>query len=363
MDLRRIGIALDFWYPVARAGDVSPGKTHGVELAGEPIALFRTARGEVHALEDRCTHRQMPLRLGVVDGEVLRCGYHAWCYRTDGCLAGVPYAPRGAQLPRGARSYPCREHAGHVFVFPGTPERARDVPLPEVALWGSPDYRPMLFEREVRCHYTFMHENLLDMNHQFLHRRLLGRVKPSLEGYERGATWVRARYRFEHAGGRKHRGADLLAAAAARSAPADGKGDILTIETRYPYQTLTLERSGARAPSFALFAAYVPVDGEQRRNRSFGILMIRKPRVPGLLFLMWPFIRHFTESVFAEDRAAVEAEQEAWDRQGEDRNHEVFPLILELRDVLARNGAAQVLREAHGVRVPSLESSVSTRGK
>jgi hypothetical protein len=35
---------------------------------------------------------------------------------------------------------------------------------------------------------------------------------------------------------------------------------------------------------------------------------------------------------------AVEAEQRAWDEQGEDHNHEVFPLILDLRDVLRDNG-------------------------
>jgi hypothetical protein len=35
---------------------------------------------------------------------------------------------------------------------------------------------------------------------------------------------------------------------------------------------------------------------------------------------------------------AVEAEQRAWDEQGEDRNNEVFPLILDVRDVLRSNG-------------------------
>ncbi|HEV3290458.1 MAG TPA: hypothetical protein VG123_15840, partial [Streptosporangiaceae bacterium] len=52
----------------------------------------------------------------------------------------------------------------------------------------------------------------------------------------------------------------------------------------------------------------------------------------------WPFIRRFTERVFAEDRMAVEAEQRAWDEQGRDRNHEVFPLILDVRHVLRSNG-------------------------
>ena len=49
-------------------------------------------------------------------------------------------------------------------------------------------------------------------------------------------------------------------------------------------------------------------------------------------------VRRFTERVFAEDRMAVEAEQRAWDDQGEDLNREVFPLILDVRDVLRGNG-------------------------
>ncbi len=34
----------------------------------------------------------------------------------------------------------------------------------------------------------------------------------------------------------------------------------------------------------------------------------------------------------------VEAEQRAWNEQGKDRNHEVFPLILDVRYVLRTNG-------------------------
>jgi hypothetical protein len=52
----------------------------------------------------------------------------------------------------------------------------------------------------------------------------------------------------------------------------------------------------------------------------------------------WPFIRRFTERVFAEDRMAVEAEQRAWNEHGQDRNHEVFPLILDVRNVLRSSG-------------------------
>jgi hypothetical protein len=82
----------------------------------------------------------------------------------------------------------------------------------------------------------------------------------------------------------------------------------------------------------------VPDDAEQRVNHAYGLLMIAKPPVPGVIRLAWPLIRRFTERVFAQDRMAVEAEQRAWDEQGQDRNHEVFPLILDVRHVLRTNG-------------------------
>ena len=69
----------------------------------------------------------------------------------------------------------------------------------------------------------------------------------------------------------------------------------------------------------------MPRDAGQRTSHTFGLLMIAKPPVRGALNLAWPFIRRFTERVFAEDRMAVEAEQRAWDEQGRDCNREVVP--------------------------------------
>ena len=52
----------------------------------------------------------------------------------------------------------------------------------------------------------------------------------------------------------------------------------------------------------------------------------------------WPLIRRVTERVFAGGRMAVEAERRPWDEVGRDRNHEIFPLVLDLRDMLRANG-------------------------
>jgi hypothetical protein len=45
--------------------------------------------------------------------------------------------------------------------------------------------------------------------------------------------------------------------------------------------------------------------------------------------------------IFAEDRTICELEQAAFDEQGSDWNHEIFPAIRDLRRVLVENGIPQ----------------------
>ncbi|WP_408996361.1 hypothetical protein [Streptomyces europaeiscabiei] len=100
--------------------------------------------------------------------------------------------------------------------------------------------------------------------------------------------------------------------------------------TPAPDETVKAVSEDAELPAFSLWVAYALEDAEQRRHHAYGLLMIAKPPVSGARHLAWPLIRRFTERVFTEDRRAVE--------EGEDRNQEVFPLILHVRDVLRRNG-------------------------
>lgn len=72
---------------------------------------------------------------------------------------------------------------------------------------------------------------------------------------------------------------------------------------------------------------YVPVDRAQRTNQTFGLMMIRKPSIPGLIYLLWPFMMGFTDEIFDQDWWTAEEEQKAFDRQGADWNQEVFLVI------------------------------------
>jgi len=63
-------------------------------------------------------------------------------------------------------------------------------------------YKTKQLNREIACHYTFLHENLFDMNHQFLHRSLMGSIKARCLGRRNGPEWCEVDYTFTRTQGR-----------------------------------------------------------------------------------------------------------------------------------------------------------------
>ena len=114
----------------------------------------------------------------------------------------------------------------------------------------------------------------------------------------------------------------------------------MTVRTAYPYRTLRLWTSGDQ-PVLDVWLGYTPVDAEQKSNRTFIVLCVRRPKIPGLLELAWPVQAWFINWVFAEDCEIVEMEQSAYNHQGRDLNQEVFPPISDLRKLLVESGHCQ----------------------
>lgn len=163
------------WYAAAYAGEIGPGETLGRTLLGEPVALFRTAAGDAAALEDRCCHRHLPLSLGAVEGERLRCGYHGLAFDASGECVEVPGQSR---VPPGAavRSYPLVEQDGFLWIWMGEAEHANPVLIPDWWWTGHPGWDfnpgPVL---HVACNYELITDNLLDLSHLgYVHARTLG---------------------------------------------------------------------------------------------------------------------------------------------------------------------------------------------
>ena len=106
------------WYVAAFADEIAPGKQIGRKYLGESVVLFRTDSGEIAALEDRCSHRAMPLSAGHVEGEITRCCYHGVEFDKRGACTRIP---NQARIPTAAnvRSYPVVEKDHLIWIWMG----------------------------------------------------------------------------------------------------------------------------------------------------------------------------------------------------------------------------------------------------
>jgi renierapurpurin 18,18'-hydroxylase len=188
-----------------------------------------------------------------------------------------------------------------------------------------------------------MHENLFDMNHQFMHRKQMGSIKARCIGRQHGENWAQVEYTFSRTGGKQSMGEQVIVdLVRMRSVAKQDFSDHMRIRTDYPSQSLKVwvgrDIKDTQDPVLDVWLNYTPLDAEQRTNRTFGYLSVKKPPVPGLIHVAWPFVTWFTERIFTEDKDIVEYEQRAYDEQGADWNNEVFPALRDLRGVLARCG-------------------------
>jgi renierapurpurin 18,18'-hydroxylase len=203
-DVRQLGINPNHWYVVARSIEVTT-KPVGVMLWKEAIALYRDTTGLVHALEDRCPHRQVKLSHGLVIGDELECSYHGWRFNSGGECAAVPYLAENQKLPScKIRRYPVKEQDGFIWLFPGNVERLhagnvetlhatslQPMGLPE---WEHLNYIATVSIINCNAHYSYLIENLMDMYHGHLHQDLQAWAEAALQDIDEDDNCVKAHY-------------------------------------------------------------------------------------------------------------------------------------------------------------------------
>ncbi|MBT2971514.1 MAG: non-heme iron oxygenase ferredoxin subunit [gamma proteobacterium symbiont of Ctena orbiculata] len=63
------------WFEVARRGELPPGTMKRVELAGRRY-LLANANGRIYAVDDLCSHEEVSLYLGCLEGDTIKCSLH-----------------------------------------------------------------------------------------------------------------------------------------------------------------------------------------------------------------------------------------------------------------------------------------------
>jgi len=163
---------MNFWYPIARATEVTAEKPLKVQLLGLPFVAFRDEQGAAHVLADTCVHRGGSLSAGWVKAGCVVCPYHGWQFSGDGKCVRIPSLGADAKLPARAKvdSYPVQERYGIVFAFLGDLPEAERPPLYDIPEYGTPEWKSQLYVLNLAAYYERSMENGLDPIHnEFVH--------------------------------------------------------------------------------------------------------------------------------------------------------------------------------------------------
>lgn len=161
------------WYAAGWADEIEAAP-QAREILGKPVVVFRTEGGSLAAFDDCCPHRMVPLSLGRVDGEGLRCGYHGLKFATDGRCIEIPGQTK---IPRAfdATAYPTVERWRLAWVWMGAPEAADPALIPDLPWLDAPDWRAPGGLIRYGCDYRILIDNLLDLSHTtYVHQRTIG---------------------------------------------------------------------------------------------------------------------------------------------------------------------------------------------
>ena len=160
------------WFQVGFADDLKPGDVRALRYLGRDLVLWRDEEGTAHVWDAHCAHLGAHLgHGGTVDGNRIRCAFHAWEYGTDGACAKVPYGDGRIHPKARMRTHPLVERNGLLMMWwhPTGEAPTWEIPeLPEYGNEGWTGYKP--HEWHIATHWQEMIENAVDTSHfHYLH--------------------------------------------------------------------------------------------------------------------------------------------------------------------------------------------------
>lgn len=337
--LRQLGPNLNHWYVVALSQELGP-TPRAVTLWQQPLVLYRDGQGQVHALEDRCPHRQVKLSEGQVRENQLVCAYHGWAFDPQGHCAQVPYLDARQKLPTcRLRTYPVREQDGFIWVFPGEqPMERSSLPL-GVPEWEHLNFIGSVTTIDVQCHYSFLIENLMDMYHGHLHGAAQVWANPVLTDLQVDGEQVHAHYDAEsyYRIDQIWSAIQLVVPALRQLHPAP-----LDVYYRYPHWVATL------GDEFKLYCLFCPVS--PTHTRAYLLHFTSLENFPKLHKTPLA-VRRFCKSLFTnsasfvlrrlvrEDVLMLEQEQQAFSRDPNYRGPELNRTLTAVQQLICHQGS------------------------
>ncbi len=97
------------WIDVCAVQDIPSQGSRIVKTPVGCVALFKTAGGEIFALNDQCPHKKGPLSQGIVHDKFVTCPLHAWVFSLE---TGEAQGADEGQV----KTFPIRVVAGRVQI-------------------------------------------------------------------------------------------------------------------------------------------------------------------------------------------------------------------------------------------------------
>jgi renierapurpurin 18,18'-hydroxylase len=332
--VREVGINPDYWYAVAWARDVRPGRITPIQIWNQEVALWRDSQGHIQAVEDICPHKGVAMHKGTVQGDRIVCGYHGWEFDRSGECAHIPYFPPEQKLPRACmRHFPVRERYGVIFLFPGDASLAAATPMLEIPQYDDDDWLMIPIDAQFKSHFSICNENTMDVFHGYLHKNLQGWYDPKLTRLVETAATVEADYTVSYGGIlTKFLGLNDSAAATTRT---------ISVTYQYPHYINTLQGISY------LYLMRLPIGPDRSRSFSMLFVKLRLPKriVDPLRPVLEPLIRNLLFLRFLhQDIDMIESEFGHYQKDPQRRYVEVNPAIIAVQRLMMRQyNQAQVL--------------------
>ena len=166
---------LNAWYAAGWRCDIGASLTARV-ICEIPMVLFRLRDGSVSALEDVCKHRMLPLSMGRLENDQVRCGYHGMTFSASGECVKMPglrkIVPSKASC---VRAFPVVERHNFVWVWPGDTAKADPSTIPDLHWADDPAWTYGPCYLHMACDYRLMLDNLMDLTHEtYVHPGSIG---------------------------------------------------------------------------------------------------------------------------------------------------------------------------------------------
>ena len=328
--VRAAGMDPNHWYAVEHSDALGRGEVMQAVFWHMAVAVYRDHLGQVHAVEDRCAHRQLELSLGSVEEDRLVCPYHGWKYDGRGHLKEVQHELFGRDLPKcKLQSFSTRERYGLIWVFFGDEDRAFSTPMPEIPeLEGDDRWACVPISFTCQAHHSMILDNVSDFTHAYLHRKYKPFWDAKLTGLEVDGDKVFVSYDTPIGGGG-------VAAHFVDRASVDTSAIELCYD--YPYQRSNTDGQ------IKHWLSVLPID--ERTARMFFLFYFKSFRVP---FTPFRFPKRLMNTVvkvankvqigplLEEDVMACEAEQRGYERHWDKPIAELNPAVHAFQDLTIR---------------------------